>query len=272
MAMSLLTPESVEVKESLDILKQLSQIEHVLHDAMIANDRELYFDTLRRRSIAQAQFHEIIEVTGGVVITVLGGIAAAGKFPECVALMLPAVQRFEGSGIIVTPSWVLTAAHVGSAIRVFVGDDVTYSQIGVNTYTVKNSVSIGFGLSLLNVYTPIAAAVPGLFGPSCNPPTDGVLVGFGFNEGSGGAGLKRFGNVKLTTILADAIFTTPNPQDVCKGDSGGPLIAKCNGNDAIVGVTQDRFGATCGTGGAFTRITDSVIKAIKDVTGNVSTI
>jgi secreted trypsin-like serine protease len=172
----------------------------------------------------------------------------------------------------ISEQWILTAAHCSSAIRVFIGDNVAESKLGINTFTVRQAKPVGSMLALLQLHTSVPNAQPAKVAAMSALPKTGTLVAFGFNTPDGGFGQKRSGTIGVTAIGSDAFFTSSAPQDICPGDSGGGVSIDVNGGQVVVGIAQGMFGGTCGSGGICSRITSGVITAIENAIGHPVTV
>ena len=86
-----------------------------------------------------------------------------------------------------------------------------------------------------------------------------TLVGFGVTgELSGGAGTKRMGQSRISSVDGTTFSIPGGGANVCNGDSGGPSFQTINGQERVVGVHSTKSGF-CGMGG-----TDIRVDAFKD--------
>jgi hypothetical protein len=78
------------------------------------------------------------------------------------------------------------------------------------------------------------------------------LVGFGLDE-AGGAGRKKTGTAKVSSIDGELFRYAPDPSMTCAGDSGGPVFADLGAGERLVGVTRSGD-AACKTSGTAVRV------------------
>lgn len=76
--------------------------------------------------------------------------------------------------------------------------------------------------------------------PSSLTGTKIRVVGYGLNDGFGqtGAGVKRQSQIKLNSFDDKFVVTGGFGGTICSGDSGGPVLAKINGVETVIGVNS----------------------------------
>ncbi len=222
-------------------------------------------------------------MAGSLETPIVGGTTTTvGQYPSVVA-----IEAGPGlcTGTLITPEWVLTAAHcvlpselgVSTQAQVTAMTTVHYNTVSAfSGSTVKaqdtmpdpmfNVNNLGAHDSgLIHLATPITAIKPSSinFDPTVAPIGTAVtMVGFGLSNGSQqtGAGTERV--VDQTVIACTQLegldtnllcFNQSNGKGKCNGDSGGPSFAMVGGKLVEVGITS--FGdQTCSTFGADTRV------------------
>jgi hypothetical protein len=174
---------------------------------------------------------------------------------------------YHGSAILITPDWVLTAAHnlilASSATFTINGTAYTSSQLYINPGWVNSNPFGGNDFGLVHLSTPVNSVTPAmLYTGSSETGMVGTFVGFGYT-GTGTNGWKTLDNQKRAfqdiidgnfgnpALLLGADFDNPhNPADngfgdptpltlegcVAPGDSGGGVFITVGSQTYLEGV------------------------------------
>jgi hypothetical protein len=176
-------------------------------------------------------------------------------------------SRYTGSGILIAPDWVLTAAHniLASSSGSFTINGTTYTADGLFRnpgYQPANPMA-GYDFGLMHLSSSVSSIMPALlFTGSSELGQIGTFVGFGFT-GTGLTGYRTldnqkrafqnmidgdFGNPSLVmgcdfdnpASSADNVFGDPTPLSlegcVAPGDSGGGVFITTGSQTYLAGV------------------------------------
>jgi len=192
---------------------------------------------------------------------ILGGSATTvGQYPNVVALE---VGGGLCTGTLITPDWVLTAAHciqglTPSSVRVHFGTVNMFSNPGVVRTATQVIAKPGFsennlgkndiGLIKLNMPITDIKPVPVNLDPAKAPVGLKVtMVGYGATAAGGGGSTGAQFMVEQTSVACASYvgsntdllcFSQTNGKGKCQGDSGGPSFAMVDGVFTQVGVTS----------------------------------
>ncbi|HSK00378.1 MAG TPA: trypsin-like serine protease [Kofleriaceae bacterium] len=225
---------------------------------------------MRRLLLAIASLCLATRAAGEPAPIIGGTEATVGQFPTVVALT---VGGGICTGTLIHREWVLTAAHcitpsvvqlpsqdaVTEAIRVHVGT-VDLRQSAGDVYTASMTIpkpgfSIGslgrHDIGLVKLARPVTAIAPTPVNldPARAPVgTTVTMVGFGATdqEGLGTIGVEFVLEGRTSTPCAPyggsdedlLCFSQVDDKGKCRGDSGGPSLARIDGVLTVVGVTS----------------------------------
>jgi hypothetical protein len=159
------------------------------------------------------------------------------------------------SGVMISPTFVLSAAHcvgaVGSTIAVGAGESgpsvsrstivAVHPELDLALSSIPEPSHLGF------VPIPLASRLP-------RPGELLQIAGFGLND-AGGWGERRFAVQEVVEVLDDAIVVDGRGRSgACAGDSGGPLLTRdFDGSAAVAGILTEGS-RTCVTTDVYVRV------------------
>lgn len=200
---------------------------------------------------------------------------------ECVALCRPNGNSFDffGSGVLIGPRTILTAAHVlhqiGTTILVAFQNRLEGMSAAQLTrasgllhpdYDPNSLQPPRHDIGLVFLPPPGVSIAPATPAPSnlINAAQAGTIVGYGATDENGtmGFGVRRFGHTALGSrtefeINVGPAFSLNLPAGSCSGDSGGPLYVWNGSTPLLAGVASrgvDGNVPTCGYGSIYTRV------------------
>ncbi len=218
------------------------------------------------------------ETVGETDSAIIGGTPTTGD-PAIVALYGKKPGEDKGSlctATLIAPKVLLTAAHcVSPAV---VGEGLVFSALlGANLTDQANpspriavtevhwdtqfnaqNLTAGHDIGVAILATPMKATpLPynAAVLPSSLSGTNIRLVGYGLNDGfqQTGAGIKRKAEIRLNSFDDKFVVTGGFGSTMCSGDSGGPVLAKINGVETVIGVNSYGF-IYCLASGNSTRV------------------
>ena len=193
------------------------------------------------------------------------------------------------SGTLISPTFVLTAAHcaegVGDTEGNFTVEGQTYTTSRVYVHPDWNDFVFGTDgandIALYELSTSVTGATPSpIFTGTPQVGDELTLVGFGAggdgNTGhNGDYGIKRVGTTPIDQVSSTLIhwsFDNNSESNTAPGDSGGPAFLLVDGVYEVAGVTSggDRFDAGIGDNSYDTRV-DAYQDWIGQLTGGGGT-
>ncbi len=187
----------------------------------------------------------------------------AERFPWAVALTDP-VSGGVCTGQLITPRWVLTAAHCTS-LRIEVHAGNASRRMGAVLPVDKaiphpryDAQTGQYDVGLLRLVTPIGHTVVPLISASearelLRPDVKAIIAGWGYRSArSGYAERLVVSDVELHTLEWDGsrFAYADRVSGPCAGDSGGPLLlVRADGTPVLAGVASGVVGDVCAQGG-----------------------
>lgn len=156
-----------------------------------------------------------------------------------------------GTGTLISPTHVLTAAHVADEIDratdgIFEIDGQVYATIAIFIHPDYNSRTLANDIAILELAEPIVGIMPGTVFTDIPQVEDLlILVGYGANGDASGAdgtfGTKLEGTTMIEAVTPTQIiweFNNSDEANTAPGDSGGPGFLEVEGELFIASITS----------------------------------
>jgi len=197
------------------------------------------------------------------------GAPVAARYDDIVALNGGSVRLC--TGVLISPTMVLTARHCQSASEVRIG--AVASKPAASVHVQRRIPSPSADVAVLELTTPVAVTPRAWLQKVPTNTMLGQIVGYGAISATdmATAGIRRFGYVSVDDPACngsrpkrygcqantDWILPATAGGDTCPGDSGGPLLVPENGEWVLAAITSRAVlggKALCGQGGVYVRI------------------